>query len=74
MSAVLTGEFNRDALKVELCAVGNGSFAEHVPIKLDRIIDSGGPLPHDDKQVGDAPGVLGLGMPDGNFENTLGDG
>jgi hypothetical protein len=74
VAAILTGDFNRDPFKMQLCAVGKRPFAEHIPIKLDGIIDSGRPLPHDDEQVSDALGILRLSMPDGNFENTLGDG
>ena len=42
-----TPEMQRGALR-------DRTIADHIPIKLNGIVNGGRPLPHDDKQIGDA--------------------
>jgi hypothetical protein len=71
MLAILALNLDRDAPEMQLCANSNRAIADHIPIKLDGIVNGGRPLPHDNKQVGNTLCMLGFGMAHGDFENTL---
>jgi len=72
MPALFTQQFGWDAAKVQLRALGNGVFTDHIPVKLDRVINSGRPFTNNDEQFDNPPGVLLPGVADGNFEDGFG--
>jgi hypothetical protein len=74
MAARCANDFNRDALEMQFCALRDGVLADHIPIKLDGVIDCGRPLSHDNEQVGDFFGFLRFGVADSDLEDALGDG
>lgn len=71
MRTVDTLQFGRHTAKMQPGTLCQCSPGDHIPVKLDRIIDIRGELTHNNVNVGDLPGSRLLGVLESQVQECL---